>query len=235
MRRTRSVFHLLYLIVIAVLLTLLYVERYEGNETTSDTDQQTNLNATREDDYQAQHQALMEQLETLETTLLDQLSSLQQQLTRLEDAADSGVSDATESTGQVPDRDQPQQPATVDTSMLDDFDSHQQRFDIQSVDPDWAYHTRERIVELFADDPALKHYQLNDIECRTTLCRVDISDRRQTNESDTEAGLQNPDHLRQALELVNNNDHGLHYLIRMDSNNGRYRVLLERTNVKNDD
>ncbi|RUO30901.1 hypothetical protein CWE12_06595 [Aliidiomarina sedimenti] len=235
MRRSRSVFHLLYLIVIAVLLTLLYVERYEDTETTSDTDQQANVSATREDDYQAQHHALVDQLETLETTLLDQLSALQQQLTRLEDATGNRAPGSTETTEQTPAAGSPQQPVTVDTTMLDDFASHQQRFDIQSVDPDWAYRTRERIVELFADDPALKHYQLNDIECRTTLCQVDIRDRRPTNENNIEASLQNPEHLRQALDLVNNNDHGLHYLIRMDSNNGRYRVLLERTNVKNDD
>lgn len=230
MRRSRSLVHTLYLLIIAVLATLLYVERSIDRTIESEpsiTPQADTGLTEHADERRQQHAALQERLDYLEASLLDQLANLQNQVSQLNQDTDvdsiDGNASADEAIGMV----SADAPATLDTTMLDDFAAHQQRFDIQSVDPDWAYRTRERIVELFRTDGELRaRYRLDDIECRTTLCQVDISE--QTDVASLESTEHDPTFLRQAMSKINTNEHGLRYLIRTDHNNRDHRVLVER-------
>lgn len=172
MKRTRSLFHTFYLIVIAVLATLLYLERDE---------QPDPVIATLVDSQNA----LQQELTVIQSTLhdaqqshseqLDQLMVQVSQLTR----APSNVrphSNATETTESDSTASATNQPvALVSSPLSNEFALLKQQFNMQSVDPDWAYATRELLLNRVESSALLGRHTLSDIECRSTLCRIELS------------------------------------------------------------
>lgn len=204
MKRTRTAMHMFYLLVIAILITLLYVERRDGIELvlpdTSDTNQpQDDLTERLEQQYQL-------------------LVRIDQRLTELESAPGQTeqqnhvqltMDRASESTGNMPDPEsQPTPPQNPEERLVrnamqgfnPDLIGQRQRqtFEQEETDPEWAYQAEEAIRETFASDDYLRQLQYQSIECRTSLCRILIND-------DIVGGLNNPA-IMYALNNIENLD-----------------------------
>ena len=230
--RTFKLVHTFYLLVIAVLITLLFVEHQSEPAETSNSE-------------------LSEQIASMNETLDSRIDNLYRHIdlkleaTRTELAAQRAVSQPSHtappaSTHNPPvDSIVPSDPDAEETSssglgstdyarmgsaILDDFEARHAEFEMQSVDPDWAYPSYDRLQELFSQDDYLRQLHLADIECRSSICKVDIS------VSDPQSI--NPVRLLQALNQINDDAYQYRLISRPFEHS--YQVLLQRTEEADD-
>lgn len=247
MQRSRIMkfFHTFYLVIIAILVTLLVVERQNQHDNNASI-----------------HHALNEQLETMQLALAESFSDLQDTLqaefndirgaldgiAQDEDdyprtrpasaeqpplnrvtpaAATDNNLNAQNDASQAETRQATEQPALTSrdyarlgAAITDNFNTRHELFELQSVDPDWAYPTRESIENLFYQHDYLRELQLIDVECRSSICRVDLS------ESDPDTV--NPARLLQALNALNDDLVNEHYQFNSQPQDFGYRVYIQR-------
>lgn len=235
--RTMKFFHTFYLLVIAVLATLLFVERQSQTTTPSNaelSEQIENLQSQFETRFTALSDTMEDQLRDAVAQLAEQQdnyeyrrsppsSAEQPPLDRLQDTETPTVTTPESDTlSEV----EPQRPeltsgdyARLGSAIADDFNARQEAFEMQSVDPDWAYPTREQIQQLFYDDAYLRQLHVSDIECRSRLCRIDLSE--------ADPSLINPARLLQALNQLNDDFEDGHYQLISQPQEFGYRIYVE--------
>ena len=235
--RTFKIIHMFYLLVIAVLGTLLFVERQSQPTTPSNSDISEQI-STLQEEFDGRFNDLYSHIDS-------QLEATREQLARHQDETAVSRTAPPASTQNPPvdsitaNQETPVESAPVPltasdyarlgSAMVDDFEARQAQFEIQSVDPDWAYPSTNRVRELFNQDDYLRQLHLTDIECRSNLCQIDID------VADPQSI--NPARLLQALNQVNDNDYGFSYRLQSQPQEHSYRVLLQRieTDEENED
>ncbi|RUO35792.1 hypothetical protein [Aliidiomarina sanyensis] len=55
---------------------------------------------------------------------------------------------------------------------LDDFEL---RLENEPVDPEWAFPAEQQLRDMFVNVEGLRHYQVEEIECRTYMCRLRVT------------------------------------------------------------
>lgn len=244
-KRTMQFFHTFYLVIIAILMTLLFVERQSQTTVTSHAEFQAQLS----DQLANVEQELSAALSALHETVETQLNDLNTSIERDSDIANtytralpasaqqppldrlqSEPADTPEPTTPEPDsltNTQNQPPLTstdfarLGAAINDSFNTQHERFEMQSVDPDWAYPTRERIETLFYQHDYLRDLQLLEVECRSTLCRVDLSA--------SHPHAINPARLLQALNELNSDIATGHVQLNSQPQDFGYRVYIQQT------
>lgn len=226
--RTAKFMHMFYILVIAVLLTLLFVER-----------QQHTAPLTREElstELERQQDVLNAHIERLHSQTEQQFTELATRFERQQQPA--SITSSAPASSQNPPVNQLETPteAAADTStrsmqsvdyaqlgaaMTNDFDARQREFSMQSVDPDWADPSRALIRDALATSPATQALSIAGLECRSSICQLDVSQ-------------QNPDSLQpaqilQALQTINQNEQGLRYQFAGQPLDDSYRVLVIRS------
>ena len=226
--RTFKIIHMFYLLVIAVLATLLFVERQSQPTTPSNSDISEQISTLQEE--------FDHRFDDLYSHIDSQLEATREQLARHQEESAESRTAPPASTQNPPvdsiaeDEDAPVETpavplttrdyARLGSAMVDDFDARQAQFEIQSVDPDWAYPSANRVRELFNQDDYLRQLHLTDIECRSNLCQIDIDV--------VDPQSINPARLLQALYQVNDNDYSFSYRLQSRPQESSYRVLLQR-------
>lgn len=226
--RTFKIFHTLYLLVIAVLLTLLFVERQQQPDEPSTSALAEHIENTQEA-LATQVRNLSQQMDTRFAALEERLPPPHQQdeprrtappastqnppVDSISESRDSTPAPALEemSSGDY---------ARLGSAMVDDFDARQREFDMQSVDPDWADATSALIRERFSEDDYLNDMQLVAIECRSSICQVDIGV--------SDPASINPARLLQALHGINESEQNLVYQLTSHPSGNTHRVLVLR-------
>lgn len=226
-KRTMKVFHTLYLVVIAILLTLLFVER-QGQR--SSPEQQV-----LSEQVEALQVELLESVSALRTTMQTQFTELNTALERVSEADETYPRSLPASAQQPPlnrlqnesePADLAEPPLTssdyarLGAAVSDSFSARQDLFDMQSVDPDWAYPTRERIENLFYEHAYLRDMQLIEVECRSSICRIDLSAQ--------DANAINPARLLQALNQLNSDRDSGHFTLNSQPQDFGYRVYVQK-------
>lgn len=234
--RSSRFIHTFYLLVIAILGTLLFVERQER---TADSEHLS----VSEQLSQLQHD-FEQRLNDFEKNIADQLEQAEQRMeeSSTESMGQGLVTAPPASTQNPPISQRVEQQdsengdrtpddsanantradlhASISAGLLDDFAQKESQFSIQSVDPDWAYPTRDLIREQFNEDDYLKTLHLRDIECRSSLCQVDLDV--------LDTSTINPARLMMALNQINQNEYDYRYVLRSSAQENSYRVLVER-------
>ena len=246
--RTNKLFHTIYLVIIAVLVTLLVVERQDRHDTFPLSQQ-----AWQEERERAQR-ALEETLNDLQDSLEADLAAIRGSVERLTPADDAYPRTRPASAEQPPlnalsengtpdiatGDDQPADHANnnpvnqgaaphprddtdaahLNAADTDNFNTRRELFELQSVDPDWAYPTRERIERLFAQDAYLRKLQLIEVDCRSRICRIDLG------ESDPLAI--DPARLLQALSGLNEDSEPAQFQLSSQPQEFGHRIYIER-------
>lgn len=243
--RTNKLFHTIYLVIIAVLVTLLVVERQVNRDTITLSQQ-----AWQEQQESAQR-ALEETLNDLQDSLEADLAAIRGSVERLTPADDAyprtrpasaeqpplntlsenGTPDIATNEGQPANPNRVSQGAAphprddtdaahLNAADTDNFNTRRELFELQSVDPDWAYPTRERIERLFAQDAYLRKLQLIEVDCRSSICRIDLG------ESDLLAI--DPARLLQALSGLNEDSEPAQFQLSSQPQEFGHRIYIER-------
>lgn len=245
--------HMFYLLVIATLVTLLFVERQEQGsepELAAVSEQITQLQLSFEQRLNAFEQTVNTQLEQTNqavasstdesristappsSTLNPPINQRLNEPTGNENTANEPIDETEAETRRAPNSPrsntaaQADLHATLSAGLLDDFEQKETQFSMQSVDPDWAYPTRDRIREQFNDNDYLSTLSLREIECRSSLCRIDL-DVRSTETI-------NRARLLTALNQINQNEDGHRYALRSSAQQTTYRILVERVSPANE-
>lgn len=158
--------HTFYLIIIAVLATLLYIEHSNQSDTAQTDERQLAFS----DEVQASLHDLSQRVAELQTEVANLHNSNQQEQSsyQIQYHSEDEMSP-----------DQPQVAPVVSTRGLpSDLSQHQlsRRIENESTDPDWSYQQEDLIRELFISDDYLQSLQLNDVRCRSTLCELQIQE-----------------------------------------------------------
>lgn len=239
--RTMKFLHTFYLVLIAVLVTLLVVERQDQH-----------------DNMAASGQVFTEQLEVMQLALAESMNDLQENLQAELSEVRASLERVTQHEADYPrtrpaSAEQPpldrlpgsditgdeqnidhaqsnqvteQSPLTsrdyarLGAAITDDFNARHELFEMQSVDPDWAYPTRERIESLFYQHDYLRELPLIDVDCRSSICRIDLSE--------PEPLTVNPARLLQALSGLNTNPENEQYQLISQPQEFGYRIYIER-------
>lgn len=228
MRRSRTfkLVHTFYLLVIAVLGTLLIVEHQSQPAMPSNSElseQIASMNETLDSRIDNLYRHIDLQLEATRNEIAAQREDAQQSHTVPPASAqnppiDSIVAnDSAAEEAALPGLNSDDY-ARLGSAILDNFEARQADFDMQSVDPDWAYPSHDRIQEVFRENDYLRQLHLADIECRSSICKVEIS------VSDPQSI--NPARLLQAINQVNDNGYKYHLTSRPFEHS--YQVLLQR-------
>lgn len=153
--------HTFYLVIIAVLATLLYVEHSKQPDTAPpQAVQQTETS----EEIQASLNDLSQRLADLQTQVERQSTTEHQSPPSSYQVSSQPASDGT----------QAQQ--NIDSQVSLSQNQLRRRLESESIDPDWSYQQEDNIRELFAQDQYLQNLQLNDLRCRRTLCELQIQE-----------------------------------------------------------
>lgn len=226
--RTMKFFHTFYLLAIAVLGTLLFVERQ--NQSLSESNNELSAQITQ------LHEHLDNRLNEFSTHIDEQFNALEARMPTSSEAPASSQTAAPSSAQNPPidrlpssqhsSQPEPSDPLTSDdyarlgSAFVDDFDARQAEFDIQSVDPEWAYPSSNRIHELFNQHRYLNQLQLTSVECRSSICQVDIDM--------TAPQTIDPARMLRALNQVNDNSYDYEYRLLSKALEQQYRFLVLR-------
>lgn len=230
--RTFKIIHTFYLLVIAVLGTLLIVEHQNQSATPSNSElseQIASMNETLDSRIDNLYRHIDLQLEATRNEIAAQREDTQQSHTVPPASAqnppvDSIVTnDSTAEEAASPGLNSDDY-ARLGSAILDNFEARQADFEMQSVDPEWAYPSNDRIQEVFRENEYLRQLHLADIECRSSICKVEIS------VSDPQSI--NPARLLQAINQVNDNGYKYHLSSRPFEHS--YQVLLQRAEESNE-
>ncbi|MCC5878511.1 MAG: hypothetical protein JJU03_01245 [Idiomarina sp.] len=227
--RTFKIFHTFYLLVIAVLLTLIFVERQKQSDDPSTRALSEQLESTQES-LTTRVRDLSEQMDSRFAALEERLPPPHEQDQPRRTAPPASSQNPPVDSIHEPQEsaDEPAQPpmssgdyARLGSAMVDDFEARKNEFDMQSVDPDWANPTLDLIRAQFSDNHYLSELHLADMECRSSICQIDIDT--------AEPEAINPARLLQGLNGMNDNDQGLVYRLMSRPLDTTYRVLVLRS------
>ncbi|RUO26985.1 hypothetical protein CWE09_09910 [Aliidiomarina minuta] len=150
--------HTFYLVIIAVLATLLYVEHNKQSDT-----------------------AQAEEVQAMLSHINHQVAELQTQVESLQDAGNQQpqtgyqIQYHSEDTS-LPNQNHQVSPIVSSRALPVDL-SHTQlrrRVENENADPDWSYQQEDNIRDLFIEDEHLQSLQLNEVRCRSSLCELQI-------------------------------------------------------------
>lgn len=175
MKRTRTAMHMIYLLIIAVLLTLLYVERRDSlNLIIPDDENVTHPEYDGLSEQLTEQYQLLTQIEERLSTL--ELSSRQNDIHNYTQVSVDNSAEA-ETLPSAQDIALADNPLATRRNFNPDLigQSQRQTFEAEETDPEWAYLAEDAIRDAFATDDYLRELQYQSIECRSTLCRIMIS------------------------------------------------------------
>jgi|GEM_PF-2650976 len=174
--------HWVYLIIISILLILVWQERQLPDA--SDRTQDPQLTSAAESDGLATTDSdrnidmlleLMNSLQEDNRRLAAQVAQLEQQLLEQETETKSENGDARDVTiEREVERVRERRESVERAREYLSADDYRERIENEDVDPTWAYDMEFALQDMFRSNEALRDLDIQDIQCRTTICAIDI-------------------------------------------------------------
>lgn len=174
--------HWVYLIIISILLILVWQERQlpgmsgsvqEHQQTVpADVDGLATTDSDRNIDMLLE---LMNSLQEDNRRLVAQVAQLEQQLLEQEAEAESENGDARDVTiEREVERVRERRESVERAREYLSADDYRERIENEDVDPTWAYDMEFALQDMFRSNEALRDLDIQNIQCRTTICAIDI-------------------------------------------------------------